>query len=270
MAEEYEDAGRWRPGGLPSRITKSVERAAIERADGVVVLTESLRRRLFGPARSPRVQVIPCCADLEQLAAERDARHEVRAQLGLAEAPVMIYVGKFSGWYMASEMAEFFRVTRTLLPDLRFLILTQGDRDEIRRELNRRDVTTGCTITSAPHDEVGRYLAAADFGISFIRPSPSKVSSSPTKVAEYLGAGLPVVSTSGVGDLDQLITPQVGSLVSEHTPASYRRAADHVIGLLQQQATADRCREVARRELSLRDVGIPRYRRLYERSPDPN
>ena len=59
----------------------------------------------------------------------------------------------------------------------------------------------------------GCYLAAADFGISFIRPVPSKVSSSPTKIGEFLGAGLPVVCTSGVGDLDALVTRDVGTLV---------------------------------------------------------
>jgi glycosyltransferase involved in cell wall biosynthesis len=267
MAEEYEDAGRWRSGGIPSRLTKAAERAAIVRADGIVVLTERLRSRMFGDPPAARVEVIPCCADLEMLSVSDDVRAQTRTELGLDGAKVMIYVGKFSGWYMAPEMAEFFQVARGTMPDLKFLILTQGDRDEIRLELESRGLADAYRITSAPHDDIARYLAAADFGISFIRPTPSKISSSPTKIGEYLGAGLPVVCTAGVGDLDELITPQVGSLVSDHTPDSYAATAEHLRRLLDAPETVGSCRELARRELSLRDVGIPRYRRLYELGP---
>jgi glycosyltransferase involved in cell wall biosynthesis len=261
MAEEYVDAGRWRLGGVPYRLTKGVERVAVRRADGIVVLTERIRRAMFN-GRS-RTHAIPCCADLRALALAADRREGTRAELGLADATVMIYVGKFGGWYMADEMAEFFAVARRSIRGLHFLILTQGDREEIRRALERRGVRTDFTIGSAPPELLGRYLAAADFGISFIRPAPSKASTSPTKIGEYLGAGLPVVCTSGVGDLDALITPDIGTLVSEHTEAAYRVAADHSIRLLAQADTGDRCRAVARHELSLAEVGIPRYRRLY-------
>ena len=65
MAEEYVDAGRWKPGGLPARITKAVERAAIERADGIVALTEQGRDALMGDKAHPNFEVIPCCVDPE-------------------------------------------------------------------------------------------------------------------------------------------------------------------------------------------------------------
>lgn len=261
MAEEYVDAGRWRRGGVPYRLTKAVERTAVRRADGIVVLTERTRRQMFN--RHSGTEVIPCCADLRALALAAARREGTRVELGLTDATVLIYVGKFGGWYMADEMAEFFAVARRSIHGLHFLILTQGEREEIRRALEQRGMRSGFTIASAPPELLGRYLAAADVGISFIRPAPSKASSSPTKIGEYLGAGLPVVCTSGVGDLDALITPDVGTLVSEHTEAAYRRAADHSIRLLAEADTRERCRAIARRQLSLEEVGIPRYRRLY-------
>jgi glycosyltransferase involved in cell wall biosynthesis len=190
----------------------------------------------------------------------------MRAALGLADAPLMVYVGKFGGWYMQREMVDFFAVARQEIPRLHFLILTQGDREEIRRELEAVGVgPDSYTITSAPADRVGDYLCASDFAISFIEPVPSKVASSPTKIGEYLAAGLPVASTTGVGDLDSLLTPQVGALINEHTPAAYRHGLAQIGRLLDDPATAGRCRSLARRELSLEHVGIPRYRDLYER-----
>src|SRR6266550_5606158 len=69
LADEYVDAGHWRKGSIPYRITKSVEGRALAAADGVVTLTEriwplmsqweSLRNRDVAH------QVVPCCADLE-------------------------------------------------------------------------------------------------------------------------------------------------------------------------------------------------------------
>ena len=40
MAEEYVDAGHWREGGIPYRLTHAVQRAAIRRCAGMVMLTE--------------------------------------------------------------------------------------------------------------------------------------------------------------------------------------------------------------------------------------
>src|SRR3954452_19548011 len=64
MAEEYADAGRWKEGGIPFRITKHVEGAAIKAADAMVVLTKRVRDYLFANRPGPPVTVIPCCADL--------------------------------------------------------------------------------------------------------------------------------------------------------------------------------------------------------------
>src|SRR3954451_169216 len=84
MAEEYEDAGRWRRDGIPFRLTKAVERTAIRESAGIVVLTEAIRGQLFGDERAHHVRVIPCCADLEQLAAATPERHRIRAELGVS------------------------------------------------------------------------------------------------------------------------------------------------------------------------------------------
>jgi glycosyltransferase involved in cell wall biosynthesis len=265
MAEEYSDAGRWREGGLAFRITKRVESAAIRRADGMVVLTERVREHLFGDRPPPALHVIPCCADLDRIDGQRGDRERAREELGLGSRPVLVYVGKFGGWYMEREMVDFFDAARAVLDDPVFLIVTQEDRASIERELARHEIpASDYVITSAPPEQLGRLLAAADVGISFIRRCLSKISSSPTKVGEYLGAGLPVISSAGIGDLDSLLgAGGVGVLVEGFADDDYRAAATELRALMADPATAGRCRALARARLSLAEIGIPRYDALY-------
>jgi glycosyltransferase involved in cell wall biosynthesis len=265
MAEEYEDAGRWRRDSLPFRLAKAVERRALKRADGVVVLTERVRQYLFGDQEAPSVQVIPCCADTERIEAGRDGRDTMRARLGLDGRTVLVYVGKFTGWYMEREMVEFFAIARDRRPDMHFLILTQSEPELVQREFERVGIEqTSWTITHCQPALIGQYLAAADAGIAFIRPSFSKISSSPTKVGEYLAAGLPLICISGVGDVDELLrSHRVGVLLNRWEPSSLARGAEALERLIGDPDAGERARFAAREKLSLATTGIPAYDALY-------
>jgi glycosyltransferase involved in cell wall biosynthesis len=265
MAEEYVDAGRWRKGGLPWRLTKWVERRALDRARECVVLTPAARDLLFSDRPTDHVTVIPCCADIERFASGAGQRAAVRARLDLADRTVLVYVGKFGGWYMQREMVEFFAQAREVIPELHFLVLTQDAPAVIEREFERRDLAArSFTITAVSPQEMGATLAAADLAISFIEPKPSKVASSPTKLGEYLAAGLPVVSTAGVGALDQpLLDASAGVLIRDLGSSELRDAAVSVRELIGDPQVGERCRRLAERELSLDEVGIPRYDRAY-------
>jgi glycosyltransferase involved in cell wall biosynthesis len=266
MAEEYVDAGYWKRGGVPYRLTQWVQRAALRRADGVVTLTEAVRPHLSPAKAGPETTfVIPCCADLERIEERSAERAAARAELGLGERPAMVYVGKFTGWYMEREMADFVAVARRSEPDLLFLIVTQADPAPMLSELDRCGIgPDDYRVLRAEPEEIGRYLAAADVGLSFVRPCFSKISSSPTKIGEYLAAGLPVVSTAGIGDVDALLRDnRVGALVGDFSTGTYEAAVGTVRELREDPGTRMRCATVARENLSLREVGVPRYDALY-------
>jgi len=133
--------------------------------------------------------------------------------------------------------------------------------------LQRRGVPAAdYLVRKIPPAEIPRYLKAADLALSFIKPSYSKQASSPTKLAEYLASGLPVVCNAGVGDVDAVIErDRTGVLIRELNPDAYLEALRAAELLLQDVGVADRCRASARRWFDLREVGGARYRRLYGR-----
>ena len=120
-------------------------------------------------------------------------------------------------------------------------------------------------IAAAPSD-VPSYLSASDAGLAFIKPCFSKLASSPTKYAEYLGCGLPLVINAGIGDSDTLVTrEEVGALVSDFSELEYVNAATIVEQLANHaEQTRNRTRKVAERLFDVRRVGRERYSRLYD------
>jgi glycosyltransferase involved in cell wall biosynthesis len=169
------------------------------------------------------------------------------------------------GWYMAREMVDFFCVARRHLPGLRFLLLTQSAVATLRGEFARKGLDHGLyrCLKVAP-DDLPAYLRMADFAISFITPSFSKIASCPTKMGEYLAAGLPVVYNAGIGDLDDLQPERVGVLVTAFDAHDYERVIREMEVLLRdRQATALRCRSVAETQFGLSTTGVPQYLQLY-------
>lgn len=269
MAEEYVDAGHWREGGLPFRLTKNMERRALAAADGIVTLTEriwpvvndwpGLRGRDVAHA------VVPCCADLEKFRFDERARQAKRAELGVNQRFVIVYSGSVDGWYLTEEMADFCAETVKTVPDVFFLWLTPARHERLRALLRERGLNDeNYAVRAVRPDEAPAFLCAADAGLAFIKPCFSKLASSPTKTAEYLGCGLPLVINAGIGDADALITAeQAGALVTEFTPAAYAKAARTVFQMSCDDATRARMRGIAARLLNLQTVGLPRYANLY-------
>jgi len=269
MAEEYVDAGHWRAGSLPFRITKWFERMAFRNADSVIVLTNRIREILQStskelPASRAPVRVIPCCVEVERFegSAERSA---VRDQLRITGGPVLAYVGSLGTWYMGQEMVRLFKELLRMRPQAMFLVMTQSPEiaiELLEREGIPRERYAALTVKS---EDMPKSLSAADFAVAFIKPCYSKASSSPTKIGEYLAAGLPFICNRGIGDLDELLERNaVGALVDGFDQKGYARALQTVLRMIEEDASLrQRCRSVAANNFSMRTIGQPAYVSVY-------
>ena len=270
MAEEYLDAGTWRMNSLPYRLVKWVEARALRNADGIVMLTKKIREALHSSPgfaqSSPPVEIIPCCVDTRKYSMPESFSSTVRQELKMEGKLVLAYVGSLGGWYMADGMAALFSELSRIAANAHFLILTQSPHQLITAHLQREDVSPAdYTILTVASNEVPRYLAAADFAVSFIKPCFSKLSSSPTKIGEYLASGVPFITNRGIGDIDELVTTtKVGVLADAFHRDAYRDAIDKILTMLQDTpAIREHCKRVAHQQFSLDLVGRPRYQRLY-------
>ena len=273
--EEYTDAGIWPENGLVYRTVKRIERWLMKEADGFVVLTERARDILFPESRETGadklgrpVEVIPCCVDLERFENQSGfSRKEMRGKLNIAERFVMVYVGSFGGWYLTEETADFYGELKRNKTDAFALILTQSKPEMIGPLLRERGYNDNdFLVKQVLPDEIPMYLRAADAAVSFIKPCYSKQASSPTKNAEYLACGLPIIVNDGIGDTTEFtLNDKTGVVIREFTNSAYIAALDELWEMMAEpDALRERCMSSAHKRFDLKSVGGERYKRLYK------
>lgn len=260
-ADERVDGGLWPRGGAMYRVAKGFERRFLLAADHVVSLTQAAVREMtrfdYLQAYMPPVTVIPTCADLGRFAPLARVRKGSGFSLG--------YVGSAGTWYLFDEVAACFAHLLRMQPDARFRILNRGEHAYIREQLAAAGVPAeSVELTTANHADVPRQMAGMDAGIFFIKPVFSKQASAPTKLAEFLGCGVPCLCNAGVGDMAEILKGErVGVALNSFDEAALKHGLQQLLELVADSATPARCVATARRHFSL-DEGTARYRSIYE------
>jgi glycosyltransferase involved in cell wall biosynthesis len=156
------------------------------------------------------VGVIPSCIDTDKFKLGTARRDAIRRELGVSKSDVLVlYSGGSQRYQMLPQM---FRIWEAMAVDesIHFLALTSNSKDRSQLNLPADRITR----MSVGRDEVPAYLNAADIGFLLREPHPLNTVASPVKFGEYLGSGLAVVSSPGVGDVSSFIEQEdVGILV---------------------------------------------------------
>ena len=261
-ADERVDGGLWPRSGRMFRVAKGFERHFLLAADHVVSLTQAAVRELqrfdYLQGRMPPVTVIPTCADLTRFSPMYRERDGGSFVLG--------YVGTVGTWYLFDEVAACFAQLLRMQPDARFLIVNRGEHAYIRERLAAAGVPDAAVeLTTATHAEMPRQMARMDAGVFFIKPVFSKQASAPTKLAEFLGCGIPCLGNAGVGDMAEVLEGErVGVALKSFDEASLNEGLQQLLLLAQDPATRDRCVVSAERYFSL-DEGVQRYADIYHK-----
>ena len=262
LSEEYVDAGVWSRRSMAYRITRWCECRFLRAANAVAVLTER-RRRALQPLYDGPIAVVPCAVDTAHFVFDPKARVKVRNELGL-EGTVLVYAGKWSGWYGVEDMMDFVAVAREQITRLSLLILTREPPGRFHAAARQRGIEDILITQASSRETMASYLSSADVGLSFRYPFPSTAGCSPVKNGEYLACGLPVVTPAGIGDYSDLISRSRTGIVLEglNKPA-YRKAASGLRELLGDPHLRRRCRETGRSQVGLSEVVVPRYLEVY-------
>ena len=262
--EELITAGRLRRGSLLHRGIVAAERACLGRAGAVVSLTHAAVEHLKGvypdALAGQRIAVIPTCADLDRFVPP-------------AASPTKMVIGclgtVLSGWFRLDWLASFLKVAAEQAPHAVFELTTRDDVAQVRLALDP-DGQLGSRMTIAPSDpgDVHKVLQGQTASVMFFTDGLSKIGSSPTRMAEILGCGIPVVANDGVGDVAFIIRKyRVGVLALSAEPEAMANAWSALLALLDDPDLRSRCRQAAEEIFSLQ-AGTAAYAQLYSELAD--
>lgn len=255
---------------------KRKEKAFLQQSAHVVSLTENAKREILSwnlSGLSPgKITVIPCCADLGHFHPDRvdsALSRKLRNELNLPEScKILIYLGSLGTWYMSEEMMQFFSVLRKQDPDYLFLLVTRDSAEMLESLCRKYEIPpASIRVKSAERDEVPALIAMSTASVFFILPSYSKKASSPTKLAELMAMGIPVICNEGVGDVAEIIEKSnAGWAVSDFSAASLDTVAHKLIN--SEAIDRQKLRKAAEEYGSL-EKGVMAYAGIYKSLLNP-
>lgn len=243
--------GSLHAGSPESAVLRRIERAAARKAHRIVTLTESvldvLEQRHGFPIRE-RAVVIPTCVDLRHFTPTLMPTGPIRLALS----------GSLNAYY---DLPAMLALARSVIErhDGQLIAFVPPDsawEDELADVDERRHLSYGQMPTALASCHVGLSVCRQDAGISLRAAMP-------TKLAEFLASGRPVVVNRGLGDMDAIVARyRCGVILDSIEADDIERTANEVVALVADPETPSRCRAAAEGHFSLQ-TGVDKLLQLY-------
>lgn len=272
-ANEKVDAGAWSLSKYHYKMIYSFfkrrEKEFFLDADQTVCLTMAGKKEIqswsYMRNKADNITVIPCCSDTNLFDYHSMKKEDIdvwKAKLGIMDSDfVLSYVGSIGTWYMLGEMLDFFVELNKNYPKAKFLFITHDEHDRILAEAELRGIADKIIIQAGQRHEMPILISVSSVSVFFIRPTYSKVASSPTKQGEIMALGIPIICNEGVGDTSDIVAKySSGVTVSSFNREEYSNAISSFEKTIFDKKTI---REGALDYFGL-EKGIQSYLRVYQ------
>ncbi len=248
-------------GAHPNRVraVERLEQQVLAQADLTLYVSNQMAAHYEGKYALPPIEhvILPCCVEAKFFC-DRPVR-DLPALL--SRRTVIGYVGTLAAWQCGPDMLSLFAQLQRRDPTLFLLLLTPAREHGIALAAasDAGIQADSILVREVQHDQVPSYLQHVDIGLLLRRDHPVNLVSSPTKFAEYLAAGVPVLMTGAVGDYSsQARTNRLGFVVEARKVLSQPvpgEVIDQILAFVHdvrrhRDGWRQRCRDYARSNLS--------------------
>lgn len=240
-ADQKIELGELRRGSPQHLVLNRVARASARRADAIVVLASAVIPELqhrYGDEIAEKIVVIPTCVDLNRFVPSNMPPGDL----------TLLLAGTLNAFYDVPAMLRFVENAKQRRKAHLSVVSPGVTRwDELLRD--RADHWTSAAPAAMPDvigtAHAGLCICRSDAGVSL-------KASMPTKIAEFLASGRPVIVNAGLGDVREVIgSNRCGVVVEATTDDAMSRAVDDLLGLIEDPETPQRCRRVAQKYFDL-------------------
>lgn len=248
---------------------KYKEISLFRKADQIVVLTNSVIPEILKIGRmdsNSNITVIPCCADYDFFKPLIYAdKLKIREKIGISKDSLVLgYLGSVGSMYMIDEFLMLFAIAIKKNYDVVAFIVTP-DLEQVKLKINSisyQHLGNKIYIKDANRNQVPYYLGVFDILVSFIKPTYAKIASSPTKNAEALAMGIPLICNYGVGDLEEFFElTNAGKIINITSDEELINVVEDLF--LLKTLGGKKLRDESRKWFSL-EIANKKYRNVYE------
>lgn len=176
-----------------------------------------------------KLSVIPGCADEEKFYYDKDLRKNIRQKLKISDKTAFLYSGALDKeWQIPDFVFSVFSLISKKISNSYFIFLTPNGKI-VKKYVAKFGINEDLIFTKfASFLEINGFLNAADAGVMFREDAVTNNVASPTKFAEYLMAGLPVIISEKIGDFSEFVAKNNVGIVLHNDLKELDRKLDQI------------------------------------------
>ena len=228
-------------GKLRYHYWKHLEKQMLKESDLTTGVTTTFVSHFKKIHPSANLKYIPCCVKLDN-DIPRNEILELRKNLEFSNSEIIaVYSGNLSAKYSSvNYIAEIFSNLYNNENKFRFLILTKSNTEKLESLLKDKNLLDKTNILNLKPQEVPIYLSICNIGVLFREKSIVNEVAMPTKFAEYLSCGLPVIVSESIKGVAEIVKEKELGIVQDNSDIT----PENVKKLL--SINSEKCREVSK------------------------
>ena len=235
---------------ISARGARSLENISASRSSAITTLTSAVFPILENRhSRLPQIRkVIPTCVQTSLFTPTPMPKGDT----------VCLLSGTFNDYYDIERTRDLIKSIRTSI-NLKVIWARPSESSRTKLEVGED------LIVTAQHLEMPNLISQSHFGIAILKETKPEIlaATAPTKVAEFLASGRPMIVSKGIGDLDFLLKEYNSGLVIEESQPLGDIGAQ-ISGLIMDPDVGERCRNLSIDHFDMSNA-IRMYCEVYER-----
>lgn len=258
-ADEKHDRLHWKKHSLKYKLFKKLERYLMNKASYVVTLTKSSKNiisRNFNKSTAA-IKVIPTCVDFNEFKRIEISKTSHQITIG--------YLGSVDTAYDFNKFCFFVsQLQNSYKHQINLKIFTKQNSDDVMNLIDIKNFERlNVDIRFVDRENLPKEIASFDCLAFCLKENFSINASMPTKIAESLSCGIPLVCNSFNSDIHELIKSNNIGLVYNFSDYFDKSMLKNLIDLIEDPQTPERCSNVAKKYFSL-EKGASEYENLYQ------
>lgn len=206
---------------------KTLEKVTVKFADRVFCISPEAVNYLKKITLIDKIDFLPNSVDISKFNYSKEEYIKIRKEKNIHNRFVVLYSGSLSTYQCVEEMINFFSILKTYIQNAFFLFCTFGSKEEINKYFIKYNLEPkDYRIKNLALEEVPKYMKSADLGLIFRKPMSLNKVAFPTKFAEYLASGVPILLSGSLVSLAKIVeSNKLGIVINSLDKKSYHEVS---------------------------------------------